>query len=262
MILSALRDSSGAVHYYKDGKAGQANAVEINLTEFNYIMLNHNITSEGYGTWDNASVENIIRDVTLKAIDEPEYPIDVTVSASELSLMQKVLLNKASFNNGMMMTDVPWFFQYDGRSNLGGEYSEFYVVDLDHDGVDEVIVIGENVLILHQEHNQVYGYPQVFRGMLQLCVDGTYWGSSGASTNYFFGNVSFDNYVMNEQIIVATDMHPQNSAKVVFYKNGSAYDENAIEITEEEYLEILSEYTAEKAESYAFTLENILKYVD
>jgi hypothetical protein len=69
------------------------------------------------------------------------------------------------------------------------ELTHFTVIDMDHDNISEVILelsvdgYPDSYEILHYKNEQVYGYHFVYRGLLQLKTDGTFWASSGAADN-------------------------------------------------------------------------------
>ena len=48
---------------------------------------------------------------------------------------------------------------------------------------------------------------------------------------------------------------------VRFFKNASCHSKDAIEITKEEYLAIMSQYPEERNVEYTLTTETILKYI-
>lgn len=117
-----------------------------------------------------------------------------TESDDELTLMQKVLFNKAEF----------------------------------YGNIDP-----------YEEDGVIYGYCEPYRGLLQVCTDGTFIGSSGASDNDLLGNVQFDKHKIYYDTITST----------------------TLDLSREEYVEIMSHYQKERNEEYWLTTENILKYI-
>ena len=190
--------------------------------------------------------------------------VDAGVSDDELTLMQKVLFNKEAYNNGLYIGDVDGIYWSEyGEESL--ESVSFYTVDLDRDGVDEVCVEYASglVLIFHEENDAVYAYQIAWRGFQPLYKDGTFCGSGGAAYANFCGNVSFENYEMTYEYITSI-AYDNNNGTVHYYKDGHQYggEGGGIEITEEEYNQIMSNYAMEEVERYDFTVENILEYVN
>lgn len=97
--------------------------------------------------------------------------------------------------------------------------------------------------------------------MSSLYKDGTFLGTAGASENDLMGNISFDKNQMYYDTITSTTMDLTRDEKMRFYKNAGWGEDGAIEITREEYMEIMSQYSMETDVTYSFTIENILKYV-
>lgn len=183
-----------------------------------------------------------------------ELVVEVDVPDEELSLMQKVLLNKAEYNGGLKLADVVGMLgnPYEGSVN-------FYLVDFDQDGNDEVgIEYSGLVLILREKDGNIYGYSEYFRGMNPVYTDGTFSGSGGAAHSGFYGNVDFSENSFAYEVI--TSVSYGNEANL-YYKGGEPTDGIATEITEEEYNQIMSAYEQVEVVKYEFTVENILKYV-
>lgn len=200
-----------------------------------------------------------------------ELEFEVDVPDEELTLLQKVMLNKAEYygRTGVYMDDLGWHkiteLQYFDYAN---KYNEFGVCDLDGDGSQEVYLYysGGDVLILHEEDGVVYGYSDVFRGFNNLCTNGIFAGSSGTSDNYWCGNVSFDKSVMKHDYIHIVDEY--NPVRIVYSKGTAINDESGwhyqdeVEITETEWNEIAAQNPrGERVEEYPFTAENVMKYV-
>ncbi len=82
--------------------------------------------------------------------------------------------------------------------DVPGELTQFAIVDLDSDGVPEVILLiavggyDYGVEILHYQDSGVYGYMLGNRSFMELKADGTFCFSSGASDNGF-GVMKFTN---------------------------------------------------------------------
>ena len=148
------------------------------------------------------------------------------------------------------------------------EYNEFGVCDLDGDGSQEVYLYhaGGDVIILHEEDGTVYGYLDVFRGFNNLCTNGIFVASSGASDNYWCGNISFDKETMRHDYIHVYDEYNPN--RTIYAKGIAIYDEsgwryeNEIEITETEWEQICAQNPrGDRVIVRRFNVENVLNYV-
>ncbi len=102
---------------------------------------------------------------------------------------KSVLQNKAEFYNtdngkSQLLND---FLADNGVYSVALEASRFSVLDLDGDGVPEVVLelsVGdapEFFEVLHYADGKVYGYLVVYRGLQDLKADGTFVYSSGAA---------------------------------------------------------------------------------
>ena len=209
---------------------------------------------------------------TIVTETEKDTATDIDLSTVELSLMQKVLLNQEGFYGKLSYLDensIGWhrveeydnFCRYDENTS-----NYFYVIDLDGDSKDEICVgYGGLFLIFHEIDGKIYGYNWFYRSFSPLYVDATFDATSGASINSFHGNVAFSEMEFSFDVItrVETKYVDEIENRVTYYyKNGEPGEEGCIEITEEEYDEIMSKYSREEAVHYDFTIENILKYVE
>lgn len=88
------------------------------------------------------------------------------------------------------------------------EIEEVAVIDLDDDGIIEVVLSGlypgGHYLVLHKEGTEFYGIDFVYRGFLTLQTNGVYTASSGASLNclckLFFREGVFVENVLGEML--------------------------------------------------------------
>lgn len=193
--------------------------------------------------------------------------LEAKVADEDLNLMQKVLFNRIEYYGDGNYNDESldrWRKTEELEHFYDNEtHGYFYVQDMDKDGIKEVVVsYFDQTMIFHEKNGKVYGYKFPNRGMSPLYKDGTFLGSSGAANNDLMGNISFDENDMYFDTIVSTSMDLSKEDKMVFYKNGCEGDEGAIEITKEEYMEIILKYKMEDEIEYQFTVENILKYVN
>ena len=184
-----------------------------------------------------------------------ELFIEVGIPDDELSSMQKVLFNKEEYNDGQKIADVEGVYNDEFERRV-----TFCVVDLDHDGEDEVCLLyaSGSVLIFHEIDGHIYGYDYSWRGFTPAYKDGTFVGSGGASYSAFYGNVSFTKDEFQREVITAIE-YLNDAETVVYYKNGGS--NTGTEISKEEYDQIMSQYEMIRVEEYDFTVENVLKYV-
>ncbi len=106
------------------------------------------------------------------------------------------------------------------------------VADLEQDGVPEVVCARSNdwgYVILRYNDGEIYGYEEVFRGLLCLKTDGSFCGSGGANFTQF-GTMTFDG--TNMKMDVAFE-----SAGLNYYQNGE-------EITAETFDALAAEQNA------------------
>jgi len=82
----------------------------------------------------------------------------------------------------------------DEENNTDHTYSLFCVIDMDRDGIPEVLLESEttfgNILIFHYKDGIVYGSVFAFRGFKFLKEDSTFSGSGGAPFT-FVGKIKF-----------------------------------------------------------------------
>ena len=188
----------------------------------------------------------------------------------ELSLMQRVLLNKEMFYARLAFYDeesVGWhkIDEYSGLYEYGDDtFNNFYIVDMDHDGEDEVCVCYKNdVLIFHYIDGKIHGYNWGTRQFRPLYMDGTFEGTVASNVSYYYGNVSFLEDTFDYVVISSVEITYEEKSdikEVHFYRTEEKSDE-LIEISKEEYDEIMSQYPQVEATAYDFTIENILKYI-
>ena len=120
----------------------------------------------------------------------PDSKSENNKNDSVLEAYKTVLQNKVDFfsvddKKKIYLNDI-LKKQYPGNTFKG---TNFTVLDMDGDKIPEVVIelsSGNNPMffeILHYMNGAVYGYNIVYRGLERLKVDGTSWGSSGASDN-------------------------------------------------------------------------------
>lgn len=84
---------------------------------------------------------------------------------------------------------------------------EIRVFDLDGDGIQELIMqwtpVGD-ILVLHHEKEEFYGWKIMYRGFESLQTNGIYIGSGGAGSNSWM-HIRFDNGSWLEEILFEED---------------------------------------------------------
>ena len=108
----------------------------------------------------------------------------------------------ASLSNGAKYT-IESFQPYISEANEHPEEfttapESYAIIDLDRDGKNEIVCLISNVmhglaeyLILSDVNGKAYGYVMVYRGFVPLLLDGSAWGSSGASVGEMYRFTAF-----------------------------------------------------------------------
>jgi hypothetical protein len=167
---------------------------------------------------------------------------EIQVSDDELNLMQLALLGKVDIydiedGEYKKVTELPYYY----------EDTTFRIVDLDDDGVVEVVLQWMWLSVLKEKNGEIYRYPMSHR--VRFNEDGTVSGSAGASYNTLF-RISFtETEMVHEYIYWAID------GKV--YKTYE-YDGEKIEFTEQEWAEIEATYPEIMIDSYEFNHNNVV----
>ena len=128
----------------------------------------------------------------------------------------------------------------------GGISLYFTIIDLDGDGIREVILmLGSDARygyeILHYQNRTVYGYYMIPRAFEELKLDGTYEGSSSAFSGSISKIESFSENGLTKQILVEYDYHTydycdENELHEYFMINGKKSSSAQIEgILDQQY---------------------------
>lgn len=122
---------------------------------------------------------------------------------------------------------------------------EYTLLDMDGDGSNEMVVFFNYnsdgmYLILNNENGTVYGFEEVYRGMLRLKTDGTYLASGGAATNVIIKS-TFNKNVKNDELLAESDWG--------WYKVAGKY------VTESEYQKCMNEFLAKPDAKFTFYKE-------
>ena len=162
-----------------------------------------------------------------------------------------------------------WLVPYDDNAEVRqvtlNEIKEEYLnktitmlqVDLDNDGIDEVILqFGEegDRYIFHDLDGEVYAYDVPYRSMIGITVDKLISGSSSSRVGAFYKVVGFTRTGIMSEVLFGSD--ELSLSESYYYKvNG----EKKEQISGEEYRELLATYTqAGKLIFKEFREENVV----
>ncbi len=191
------------------------------------------------------------REAQATEADENESQL----SDSELSLMQKVLLNQAEFvdvesDTMMKTTDIEGY-----RVN---QDTEFYCMDMDGNGKKEVCIVFQVKVysVFYELDGVVYRAEYPYRGMIPLYTDGTMHGSSGAASGSRTRFTAFTQRGPVKEIVSGYDYSYATQSNYYYTKN---YDN---EISRAEYMAIENKCSSVEATQYKFSRKNIEQYVN
>ena len=189
-----------------------------------------------YTDTESLNIENTIH--TSEKRLPPSYSTQELIEELQLpSLFASVLKNETK-----ICCARDNFLDYLNNFILGGvvEYADVSVLDLDNNGVTEVIVLecGDRVIILKEHEGTVYAWQFRHTALYGLRVDGTYGWSEQAGQVYGTEKLQFDGYKMNP---IELDRVEYNEK---FYIN-------EVEVTEEAFLTyVQNQEVAEAATQY------------
>ena len=145
-------------------------------------------------------------------------------------------------------------------SGITAKALKFAIVDLDGDGISEVILwlkVNENdsfgFEILRQQSGQIYGYTIYYKSFMDLKRDGTFSFSGGAADSGF-GTISFSDkvYTINEITYSQSAYDANNELTTSYCVNGQDASEN-------DYLAAVEEQNGKESVLwYDFTSENVV----
>ncbi|MCL1927137.1 MAG: hypothetical protein FWF95_08455 [Syntrophorhabdaceae bacterium] len=156
-------------------------------------------------------------------------------SLAAMKAYKAVLQNKTTFYS----TDdhkhyrLSEFDYWDDSYNHPLEVYRFAVIDMDDDGMPEVVLelttgFDGAFEVLHYEDGMVYGFNFVYRGMLGLSRNGMYVGSSGADDNSILkaASIKKDAYEEDEVAYSESGQDANGDLVVSYYIGGSKTTED------------------------------------
>ena len=131
--------------------------------------------------------------MTLAVLSVQPAPAQTSGSVAALEAYKAVLQNKMTFysTDDRKTYNLHEFDYWSEQSNIPLQVVSFAVVDMDDDGIPEVVLeltsgFDGSFEVLHYEDGRVYGFNHSYRGMVGLTSDGIYEGSSGAADSGFY----------------------------------------------------------------------------
>ena len=136
--------------------------------------------------------------------------------------------------------DINRYVENYSESGIEWKVEDIRVFDLDGDGVQELIIQWApsgiaNLLVLHCEKGEFYGWEIMYRGFEGLQTNGVYVSSGGAGANRW-KRIRFDNGSWLEEVLLEENWGE-------YYVNGEAADEDT-------FLQQVDFYEAEEVTSY------------
>ena len=176
-----------------------------------------------------------------------------------LEAYQSVLQNEMEFFSADSQKDLYLndFLANNGVYEVALEATRFTVLDMDGDGVPEVVLelsvggVPEFYEVLHDMDGKVYGYLVVYRGLEALKADGTFGFSSGAADNGW-GRMSFgpDGYT-TDMVGYSESSQDGDNVTIAYFINDEA-------VTAESFDAFANEQSVkDDAVWYEFSQENI-----
>jgi hypothetical protein len=126
---------------------------------------------------------------------------------------------------------------------------QFAIVDMDGDGVPEVIIQSPNHIfrmVFHYWNGEIYGYTFGFREMQTVDKNGTFI-SSGSAFNTNLNKLEFINGTYEKTIMAYSDLNRNDNSMMYFIGNE--------QVPEEEWRYFLDEYYTEDVEWFSFAAE-------
>ena len=177
------------------------------------------------------------------------------------AVLKAVLKNEMEFfsvdHDRSMKLDEFWSLGCDEGPYMPKEYSCFAVVDMDRDGVPEIVLDPGAPIVFHYEDGVVYAWQLGSRSMQMLKKDGSYHGSNGASAGAFIRVKKFDGKTFEEEYL------GEYSEEYDFDGNflSGEYKIKGKSVSKEEYDRMIDELIDKNfADQLDFTEENMEKW--
>ena len=97
---------------------------------------------------------------------------------------------------------------------------QYAVLDMDGDGKEEVLISGwtSDILVLHEENGNIYGFDFTFRGMYNVKTDGSYYWNTNQGNTYGCSKLSFENGICSVVELNRAEFREDGSSD--FFVNG------------------------------------------
>lgn len=97
---------------------------------------------------------------------------------------------------------------------------QYAVLDMDSDGGVEVLISGwsSDILVLHEENGNIYGFDFTFRGMYNVKTDGSYYWNTNQGNTYGCSKLSFENGICSVVELNRAEFREDGSSD--FFVNG------------------------------------------
>lgn len=203
----------------------------------------------------DAPTTSAVDDTNHSAILNNELPIKDTDIIKEVMRGEKDFF-ETGIGQNLNIKDLWKVVSSD--STVKAEVEKFTVIDLDGDGIDEVVLwikangIDYGCEILRYDGEDVYGYLMWYRAFNGLKEDGTFSFSGGAADSGF-GKLKFEGKTCNTEKISysESDYDSDDEITVSFFVNGEDTSKELFE------MEIQKQDEKKDAVWYDFTDENI-----
>lgn len=217
-------------------------------------------SNENYTVDDNSTQsDGKVEDNPVKS-DEVTLTYSTIEEINALNIPENLLAFSLVFSGKKLFVSVGeggqefyWNEYYWCRSEPVPFYEpgRFIVVDMDRDGVEEIMLYSwpESTQVLDYQDDRVYLYQFVFRGMNNVLPNGVYTGSGGASVWGFYRITEFDRGTFKEERLAYTET----------YGDYEYHEVEGREVTFQEFDEYTEQFEVERAEEFSFTEELLNK---
>lgn len=153
------------------------------------------------GCSNNNSESEVPQNEVSKSEKESEKEIDLEKIYLEVLEEKRAYVNE---DNGEVYLKE-YLKQFAGMGQIKISYT---VLDMDNDNAEELVALFEGYdgfyLILNYEDEKVYGFEDVYRGMLDIKTNGYYYGSGGAASGGLLKS-TFNKNIRNNETLAEQD---------------------------------------------------------